>query len=213
VIGGHMNDIKILLDLNCHIHQITSDGNSALHIACSRGNEEVVRFLCENKADIEMCDEWGKKPVNIAYSKGFTGIFQFLQEEEEKKFGVYNAVYAEDIPKINHLLSISANINGYPKEIISGRKTPLHIATINRNLQILKILLNDKTCNKDARDRDDCTALHLAAMNDHKEIVQLLVKKGCNINALDRDGWTPLDYAKHYEYNTIISILDNKNCN
>ena len=46
------------------------------------------------------------------------------------------------------------------------------------------------------------TALHFAALEDHKEIVELLITKGADVNAKADKGFTPLDVAiqrKHPE--------------
>lgn len=40
--------------------------------------------------------------------------------------------------------------------------------------------------------------MHLAAMNDHTEIIKELLFAGANINAWDIDGWTPLMIASQY---------------
>ena len=39
------------------------------------------------------------------------------------------------------------------------------------------------------------TALHWAALNGHKEVVQLLISNGADVNAKNSDGKTPADLA------------------
>jgi ankyrin repeat protein len=45
------------------------------------------------------------------------------------------------------------------------------------------------------KDRDERTALHLAARRGHEAVVLLLLEKGVNAHAEDRDGKTALHLA------------------
>ena len=36
---------------------------TALHLACSQGNEEVVKFLLSNNAKTNLCDNYGRTPL------------------------------------------------------------------------------------------------------------------------------------------------------
>ena len=51
----------------------------------------------------------------------------------------------------------------------------------------------------DAKMQGGYTPLHLAAIYDHKEIVELLITNGANVNAKNKNGETPLDYNRSME--------------
>jgi ankyrin repeat protein len=46
-----------------------------------------------------------------------------------------------------------------------------------------------------AKNKYGFTPLHDAAMNNRKEVVELLIDKGADVNAKMEDGDTPLDWA------------------
>ena len=46
--------------------------------------------------------------------------------------------------------------------------------------------------------RDDHTALHMAAVNGHTAVIELLLDRGALIDAVNKDGWTPLLMAALY---------------
>jgi ankyrin repeat protein len=51
------------------------------------------------------------------------------------------------------------------------------------------------------------TPLHLAALNGHKEIAELLIANGAEVNARDGSGETPLHGAARYGHKEIIELL------
>ncbi|KAJ2920089.1 hypothetical protein MD484_g360, partial [Candolleomyces efflorescens] len=55
-------------------------GKTALHIAAIRGNEELVRMLCDLEADVNLADNIGNTPLHYASSWGHVTIVQLLIE-------------------------------------------------------------------------------------------------------------------------------------
>jgi len=56
-------------------------------------------------------------------------------------------------------------------------------------------------------DGDGRRPLHYAAMNDHKEIAELLIAEGASVNAWDGDGLYPLHYAALNNHKEIAALL------
>ena len=52
-----------------------------------------------------------------------------------------------------------------------------------------------------AKREDGVTPLYWAALEGHKEIVELLIENGANVNAKDDGGRTPLDFAEEVSEN------------
>lgn len=55
-------------------------GKTALHIAALRGNEELVRMLCDFGADVDLADNMGSTPLHYASAWGHVPIVQLLIE-------------------------------------------------------------------------------------------------------------------------------------
>jgi ankyrin repeat protein len=63
------------------------------------------------------------------------------------------------------------------------------------DLEKVKALLKDNPELVSTKDNDGWTALHFAASNDHKNLVELLLANQADVNAKAKDGWTPLRLA------------------
>ncbi|KIJ70081.1 hypothetical protein HYDPIDRAFT_104756 [Hydnomerulius pinastri MD-312] len=55
-----------------------SQGRTALHMAALKGNEELVRLLCDMGADFDLADNKGNTPLHYASSWGHIPIVQLL---------------------------------------------------------------------------------------------------------------------------------------
>jgi len=72
--------------------------------------------------------------------------------------------------------------------------TPLHLAALGRNAELVKALLA-RGAEIDARDATERTPLHYAAMGGDADTVRLLLNAGANVNVRDVRGETPLHIA------------------
>lgn len=64
----------------------------------------------------------------------------------------------------------------------------------------------------DAPDELGRTALSLACMNGHEEVVRLLIDIGADFNLADYEGNTPLHYASAYNHLVIVQLLLERGC-
>lgn len=77
-------------------------------------------------------------------------------------------------------------------------RSPLHLAVMNKHIEIVKLLMKEEDCDLHVLDVDQRTPLHYASWMGHLEIVQLLVKKGLGLLAKDSQGQTPMLVADRF---------------
>ena len=151
--------------------------------------------------------------VNNLIKEGVNPNFQ----DEEGFSPLHRAIEIDSLDLVNSLLSykgIDTEIK-LPYEVTSsngwylGGDTPLLYASYMGNSQIVSALLN-ANCNIRARDDiDGAMAIHIAAANEHNDIVNLLIKKDKTLlNEKDNNGGdTPLHWAIMKSSNSTIRLL------
>lgn len=76
--------VKLLLDYGAEVNaRAKRGGATALHMACSRGEESIVRLLLEKGASVTQVDNNGTTPRQQAASNGSTVIETLLMERED----------------------------------------------------------------------------------------------------------------------------------
>jgi ankyrin repeat protein len=85
-------------------------------------------------------------------------------------------------------------------------RTPLHLATDNNHIEIVRILL-DSGADPSLANDGGWTALHIAADKGHEDIVDLLLRRGVDINAETKLGETPLHWAAWNGHLTVTKLL------
>ncbi|KAK2147225.1 hypothetical protein LSH36_563g02078 [Paralvinella palmiformis] len=86
--------------------------------------------------------------------------------------------------------------------------TPLLVAVINDNTDLVKILLNNGA-SPDDQDYKGTTAMHYAAMNNNIYTMHLLSIAGGSLDVKTADGQTPYDIAKDTESSEAINFFCN----
>jgi len=83
--------------------------------------------------------------------------------------------------------------------------TPLHMAALNNNIEVTRILLN-VDANINCQNKINNTPLHNAVWNDSTEVVHILIGSGADLNIQGNNGRTPL-YIAAFNNNIKISRM------
>jgi ankyrin repeat protein len=105
------------------------------------------------------------------------------------------AVQQNSLKQLCNLVALGANVNAKDSE----GHGPLHIATLNKNMNIFHFLLHQQI-NINAGNLRAQTSLHLSIINKQFDMFFLLLECGCNANAKDSHGHTPYFFANKLNY-------------
>lgn len=174
--GGNLEIFKSLLSKK-NINAIGGGGNTALNIACFSGKDNIVEYLLENGAEIEIHNNLGDTPL-------------------------LNASIHDNSKIIKQLLDRSAYVNVSNHQ----GATPLHCAVLLGSMDCTILLLkNGAELNK--AEGHGCTPLHLAALQNHCCFIELFLEFGGDLNIVHKNGITPLIIAARNNNHDFAKLL------
>lgn len=161
-----------------NLHEIDSEGWTALHSACVNGSVDMAKELLKLDSIVNAATDKGQTPLHLAV---YAGSFEIVKE----------------------LINFNANVNlkTYFEEL-----TPLHLACSGGWKQICKFLIengakvNDKT-------KMERTPLHCVIPTGRSDIVVILLKSKAKHDAMDIHGWTPRQIAELHGHREIQELL------
>ncbi len=183
---GELKDLEDFLKTsNWNINAKDSFGDTALIIAIQNREDELMKCLIENGADVNLPNDSGNTPLNIAVEKNRVDIVDYLLQNGAR-INFADLVYG-DTPlimsvrggfenMIAYLINQGADINQANKK----GETPLMVAVTRAGENILDMLLSNKEINLETQDKKGYTALMHAVDNNNVTAVEELMRAGAN---------------------------------
>jgi len=190
---------SILMKGLADVNKATRDGNNPLHIAIKRGKADTVRVFLDGKnTDVNAADIRGQSPLHIAVACNQKEAISMLLAHEK----------------------CSVNQSSLSQE----GATPLILASRMRNEEVIKLFLEARMGNHvdrdallenldhsymdiDGTDSRGQTALAVATLKGHAEIVRILIEAVANVNKADLNHTTPLMSAVRNSRHDIAKML------
>ncbi|KAJ8668249.1 hypothetical protein QAD02_009912 [Eretmocerus hayati] len=202
----YMGDTPLTLAVKCEKYEIvdllmttkglkncsSEEGITHFHIACMRNQVNVARTLIEDKRNINSVIK-----VDSDYWPGFTPL--------------HLAVQFQCVETVQFLLSVGADIT--LKDV--RQCTPLHLAHLLRNEQIIDIiLLNHSKVVSNPVNSKGLSHFHIACSRNNPGIVQHFINFGLSLyhpvfqmSSYRYDRQTPIDIAIQYECIDVVRLL------
>ncbi|XP_031330499.1 ankyrin repeat domain-containing protein 50 isoform X1 [Photinus pyralis] len=160
---GHAPVVALLLFWGCCIDSMDSEGRTVLSVAAAQGCVEVVKQLLDRGLDEQHRDNSGWTPLHYAAFEGHQDVCEAL-------------------------LEAGARID----EVDNEGKAALVLASQGGHTTLVSLFLDKYNAPCDQRPHDGKTALRLAALEAHYDIVQILISHGADLDSKDADGRSTL---------------------
>jgi len=172
-------------------------GWTPVHIASLHVQKEAIQGLLTAKTDVTLKNNRGRTATSIA---------QWRCKELYERFT--DPGYIEYLPKAKLVFDLLTNHSDKPETKPEESQTKsIQQAAGEGDAEYLKTLLSKGI---DVNNQDDTglyTALYVAVMAGHKDVVKLLIENGADVNAKDNKGRTSLWHAQEKGYTEIVELL------
>ncbi|KAL7159150.1 hypothetical protein ABFS83_01G009300 [Erythranthe nasuta] len=172
VLLGHVEFIKKILATNPELSKsLNSKGSSALHLASAKGHVTIVKELVS--IDSSMCcvlDGDGRSPLHLAAIKGRTVVLGELLKAAPRAAAVLTAAGESCLHlcvKYNRLESMKLLLQFLERDdkLLNWKdregNTILHLSVANKQIEIVKYLLNNTRIEAESRNANALTPLDL----------------------------------------------------
>ncbi|RLV95043.1 hypothetical protein DV515_00012924 [Chloebia gouldiae] len=216
--GNQAEVARVLLAKGASADLLNNAKCTALYVAVSQGFTEVVRALCELNCDVNLPDSQGDTPLHYAITLDYKVVIEILTEVPNIDFTVQNCQGFN----LLHYSALKGNklaikkILARARQLVDSKKedgfTALHLAALNNHMEVAEILIKERCsraaqlpvtqrlplqgrCELNVQNSRKQSPLHLAVIQGHVGMVQLLVQRGSDVNAEDEDGDTAMHMA------------------
>ncbi|XP_071957076.1 transient receptor potential cation channel subfamily A member 1-like isoform X2 [Antedon mediterranea] len=213
-VAGNPDIVKKLIANNARIDAVNKDHATALHRACQFNRSQVVEYLIQKKAKIERKDKDNFTPLLIAACYGHATTIEILLKHRAKitatdkleKSAFYLAAEEEHFEALQALLK-HPKAKNLLEESDRYDNGPLHIAAKNGYLPIVKLLI-ESGADIDAKNEEEQTPAHLAALNGRFRTIKELVSHDPTV-VDDEDEYsnTPLHLGSQEGHFKVVQVL------
>ncbi|KAK8494265.1 hypothetical protein V6N13_138578 [Hibiscus sabdariffa] len=173
--NGDLYQLKSLIQAGADPNKTDYDGRSPLHLAASKGYEDITSFLIQHPVDINIKDKFGNTPLLEAIKNGQDTIAALLVKEgaslniDDAGSFLCTAVSKGDTDFLKRLLSNGVDPNSRDYD----HRTPLHVAA-SEGLYLMAKHLIESGASVFTKDRWGNTPLDEARMCGNKNLIMLL---------------------------------------
>lgn len=176
---GDLSALRKLVDTGMYALDCANEfGDTPLLVAAASGHADVVAYLLDAHVDITRVDTEGNDALITASERpGNAVVIRLL------------LAHGADIDRRNQL----------------GRTPLIAAAAVGDLPNVVELLRHNPALNAESHDEE--TALTFAVVNEHPELVRVLVEAGADVHQVDSRGWTALTYARQAGNAEIVDIL------
>ena len=188
----HTGVVRLLLTRNpSYFHHRNGNGLNALQIASENGNIEIIKIILNInrtladsfslyvaalhgfQAAVEVILEYGVKDDCMPCNGHVYGTKGWTERTSQQK-------YTCSVLPVNYTQFKNMLISPYDWRRLTCM-TALHVAVINGNVNIVKLLLKQRVNSLECQNYAGMTPIYLAAQHKKNKIFKLLYRKGANL--------------------------------
>ncbi|XP_055955417.1 oxysterol-binding protein-related protein 1 isoform X2 [Patella vulgata] len=212
--NGNLDTVEVILaqtsvgadfDINCRGTNKANRGWTALHLAAYFGHIDIVRFLLERGADVNVANSLGDTPLHRA---AYTGRLELVTLLLQYKADVLALNSEGHLPKQLAKHTDVKNLIEAAEHHESKKIQELFLASATQgDVDTVRELLKSPTAPPiNCQDQFGNTALHLSALRGRSEVAVLLLQNGINTSIKNKKGQLASDMTKTNQMKQLLDV-------
>jgi ankyrin repeat protein len=164
------------------LNQKNSEGQSLLHVAAIFDQDEIVRLLLQNQANVGVKDNEGYQPLHLAAKYGSLKAARVLLQSKSpteaqgpyKRTPMHMAAHSGQVEVVKLLIEFGADINAAASSDDSNT-TPLIEAVWKEHLNVVALLTDHPSLNVNLVDSRNHNALYIAIQIGRSDMAALII--------------------------------------
>lgn len=192
--------------------KVHGNGKTALMVAAKQGDNDRIREMIEQGADVNRPNHNGGTLIMYAVLSGEPDTVSLLLEHEARVDAVaengWTALMIAAVKGYADIGRLLLEHGAEPNQADIYLWTPLMRAVFEERLQMVRLLARHQRTRVNQRGENGVTALHLAVVKGDVDSVKLLLAQGADPDIKDDSGRTALDFAKQNNNLGLLRIMD-----
>ncbi|XP_072559799.1 fibronectin type 3 and ankyrin repeat domains protein 1 isoform X1 [Paramormyrops kingsleyae] len=168
---GYFSLVQILVQRGADVMRKSSDRKDSLTLACFSGHLEVVKYL---------------RGCGAPWTSREGGGLTALQA----------ALHGGHLPVIAYMIQDGCEVDG--RDGVSGWTPLMEVSAVSGNVAVAALLIN-AGASVNAADRKGKTPLMVAVLNDHQDLVSLLLRNGADLSVKNEFGSSAAEMARAFD--------------
>ena len=205
----------LLTDIRCDINKRTSDGDTALHLACKVDRLDIVRHLLSKPScNPNTMNRGGQTPLQLTShlnvieeltKKGANPIFSIIYKCQKSGSDVRTPCLqswsAEQVRELTQSVKTSQDLFRW----IIGQVTE------DQAIEVILFIIKHTSLDLNILFSNGYNALHIACKANKPNIVKCLLSQGnCNPNKKTSSGYTPLSLCSRSDLAVVKELLQHQ---
>ncbi|XP_054159221.1 death-associated protein kinase 1-like isoform X2 [Oppia nitens] len=195
---------------NVDPNQCNRHGESLLHYCSGLGYLDILKFLHQKGADINVTDDRGDSIVHWCARQNHPSIIRYFydtianinQFNKNLETPLHVAARYGHVEAIEQLCKCGANVNA----IDEHGETAMLIAVWHGFPKIVHIL-GEVGAQTDIKNKEGETALHVASARGHIECVRCLLEAGARTDVRNKNSYTPLHLSLKRQHVGVAQLI------
>ena len=225
-LNGHEKVVEILLEKGAEVDKAKNGGATALMLASVNGHESIIKMLLETGANINYKNKVGTSALALSQIGGRKQIEELLLSKGADPEGGVSSIKFEDIQNLFKSEEEIDRLSQFiPRDMLErqqqmlleggeelfkksiANKSPLAMLIMtNKKKEIEKMIKEGIDVNEEQNELG-VTALMMASVNGHEEIVRMLIGNGAEVDKARETGATALMLASELGHESIVEML------